>query len=332
MSPRLTLLDVGHGNAAILEDKGKVAVFDAGSRGCLPRFLREQTINRIETLILSHADADHIGGAVSLLSRRQLSIGRIATNADAIKQSLAWDELSLLIDERSRDPRDPLDDRIGISRSNGSEFDIGDVHVEIVGPRSHLARKGVGGRDPQGRRIAANSLSVVVRLHHAGRPLVLLPGDLDEIGLDSLQEIQADLRADVLVYPHHGGRGRAAIDTFATRLLLAVQPRFVFFSIGRGVHSTPRPEIVETIRRSLPQARIACTQLSEHCAATLPTRPATHLAIAHAYGKDEGRCCAGTVHLHFGQTLAFEPSQELHGIFVDALGHGPLCRKPLVSH
>lgn len=330
MTPRLTVLDVGHGNCAVLEHGGHVGVFDAGSRGCLARFLGQRGIRRIDTLILSHADADHIGGAVSLLNERHIAVGKVRTNPDALKESNLWDALSFMLEERSLDPNEPLDDAVGIQRSNTAAYDVGDVHVEIVAPSSYLARKAVGGRDSEGRKISANSLSVVVRLHHNGRPMVLLPGDMDEVSLDDMKRLNADLHAQVLVFPHHGGRGRGNVNMFTERLLLAVQPHLIVFSNGRGIHHTPRPEIIETIRRIVPQARVACTQLSEHCAPELSPRRATHLSVIHARGKEEGRCCAGSLELDFGMALLVNPTAEHHGRFIDAL-QAPLCRRGLAT-
>ena len=104
LNDALVILDVGHGNAAVLLDSGKVVVFDAGPGSILLEFLREQNISHIDTVLLSHADKDHIGGLSALLASGTVSIGKVRANTDSLKGSNAWDDLCLLYTSPS--PRD----------------------------------------------------------------------------------------------------------------------------------------------------------------------------------------------------------------------------------
>ena len=61
--PNLVVVDVGHGNAAVLRDTGGVVVFDTGKGPALVEFLKHNSITEVEALVLSHADDDHIGYA-----------------------------------------------------------------------------------------------------------------------------------------------------------------------------------------------------------------------------------------------------------------------------
>ena len=142
-------------------------------------------------------------------------------------------------------------------------------------PYPHLFQetptKGVGGTDAAGRTISSNSISACIRVSHLGRCVAILPGDIDRVGVEDLLAKQVDLRAPVLVYPHHGGRpSSAAVRASLERLLRAVSPAVVVFSIGRGRHGTPAPETVMALRDIMPDTRIVCTQLSEHCSAAVP--------------------------------------------------------------
>jgi len=74
---RLSVLDVGQGLSAVLETSEHVLVFDTGPRfseqadmgeSVILPYLRYREIRRIDTLIVSHADNDHSGGAASLLA------------------------------------------------------------------------------------------------------------------------------------------------------------------------------------------------------------------------------------------------------------------------
>ncbi len=81
------LLDVGQGLAAVVRTRSHVLVYDTGPRFS-PRFdtgaavvvpyLEAQGIRRIDTLMISHGDRDHVGGMESILSA--LPVGDILTN------------------------------------------------------------------------------------------------------------------------------------------------------------------------------------------------------------------------------------------------------------
>jgi competence protein ComEC len=73
---RLTLLDVGQGLAAVVQTHAHALVFDTGPRfspsfdtgaAVVEPFLRTQGVGKIDRLVISHGDNDHIGGAASLL-------------------------------------------------------------------------------------------------------------------------------------------------------------------------------------------------------------------------------------------------------------------------
>jgi competence protein ComEC len=75
---RLSLLDVGQGLAAVIQTHGHLLVYDTGPRyasgfntgeAVVTPFLRARGLDRIDHLILSHADNDHAGGLSGLLSQ-----------------------------------------------------------------------------------------------------------------------------------------------------------------------------------------------------------------------------------------------------------------------
>ena len=179
-----------------------------------------------------------------------------------------------------------------------------------------------------GRRITTNSVSAVIRLLYNGAPVVLLTGDIDEIGLDDLIRTGKSLEAPILIFPHHGGNsGAADMGAFANILYAKAKPKQVLFSIGRGQYGTPIPAVVEAARNAIADVRISCTQLSEHCSTTVPKSDHTHISAVFAGGRDTRSCCAGsiTIYLEAGQT-AF-PIWDDHQDFITSSAHTALCRK-----
>ena len=291
----LCFLDVGHGNSTVLIAADEsVVVVDVGRQSALSEFLRQQGITHINSIYLSHADADHIGALAGILATQEVSIDRVFLNSDASKDTKIWEDLAYELNQARH--AGSLEPNIGLVAGKTEEL-AGDVRLRVLGPSLYLAARGAGSMHRSGGRIQTNTISAVISITVAGATLALLPGDLDGVGLQDLLENGGDIRASVLVYPHHGARPGGSMDpaSYARTLLGAVNPKLVVFSIGRGHYSTPNPEIVRAVREAAPNARIVCTQLSEHCSKELPDRPATHLSQVFARGRAGKACCGGTV-------------------------------------
>ena len=91
--PSLSILDVGHGNSAVVADTKGVTVIDAGLGPALSSFLEEEQIATINVVLLSHAHADHIGGLLHLISTKMFQIGLVRLNTDAECGTALWGDL-----------------------------------------------------------------------------------------------------------------------------------------------------------------------------------------------------------------------------------------------
>src|SRR5687768_11406880 len=89
----LAILDVGHGNAAVVFGTDGTVVIDAGLGATLADFLEQRTVRELTAVLISHADQDHIGGLIGLLSTGLVQVGRVRLNSDALKGSKIWDDL-----------------------------------------------------------------------------------------------------------------------------------------------------------------------------------------------------------------------------------------------
>ena len=147
----------------------------------------------------------------------------------------------------------------------------------------------------------------------------------------NLTESGHDVTAPILVFPHHGGRsGSGNVSDFARELCNLVHPKTVVFSIGRGEHGTPQPDVVETIRQVIPDIRIACTQLSAHCTTVLPASLPTHLANKYARGREYGKCCAGTIVIDFlPKEVTVTPGTAQHQEYISQFRATALCMRPI---
>lgn len=239
-------LDVGQGTAAIVRTRRHLLVYDAGpafspevdagSRLVVP-LLRWRGEARIDHLMLSHRDIDHVGGAASVL--RALAVTRLTSSLE--------DAHPLLAQARAAGADVARCEAGQRWRWDGVEFEV--LHPS---PADHAAP----GLKP-------NALSCVLRVGNATQS-VLLTGDIEAAQeRELLQREGTRLRAAVLQVPHHGSR------TSSTPAFVdAVQPALAVAQAGyRSRFGHPAPDVVARY-----EARGIALRRSDRCGA-LTLRP-----------------------------------------------------------
>jgi beta-lactamase superfamily II metal-dependent hydrolase len=323
--PKLIILDVAHGNCAILQDVEGTVIIDCAYGDTLIETLRHLNISHVDRIIISHADEDHIKGFIDLLSDESITVGYIHINPDGSKKTRTWTNLRRLIEDSKR-RNNTIRDFIHADMT--SYLDIGQIRIEVLAPSMDLVGQ-AGGLDLTQKTLNSNSVSAVIRLVYKSRGVALLAGDIDDTGLDNLISDNPNIAADVLVFPHHGGNASAAgrgNQEFTKRLCEQVNPMLILFSNGRTKHHNPRKEIIETVLDTLPDVHILCTQLAKHCSSEiLPITP-THLNVLPSKGREANHCCGGTVVIYLNDTeTTYAPSSNNHRQFVKDNVHSPLC-------
>jgi len=317
--PELIVLDVGHGNCAVLRDTEAVTVIDCPPATTLVETLEVLDINVIDHILISHADIDHAGGLPTLLGK--ISVRNVHINPDASKRGARWVEIRTAL---------ALHSKLGtkIHRALGAEVSkeihSGQVEIEILAPSVEEGLSGAGGEDRKRRKLESNSASAVIGLIHDSHRIALLPGDLDEIGLDNLLIDQENIEASILIFPHHGGSAKS-IDNynFARKLCSLVNPKLVIFSLerkrlfGKNHSENPRNDIMEGVISASPEAHIMCTQLSGKCAAQDPVSDFRHLTNLPALGFASDSCCGGTIIIRInGKQTTYVPLLSSHRAFI----------------
>ncbi|WP_193597870.1 ComEC/Rec2 family competence protein [Microbacterium sp. YJN-G] len=314
----VVVLDVGHGSCIFISTPTATALVDTGPNGAILEFLRERGLTYIDVVVISHADHDHIGGLSALLSNG-IGIGRVIWNSDGMKRTDAWLSLAYQLDDLAESGQTIADDEA----AKGMDIsELGPrVAIEVHAPRLRLRRLGVGGRDKSGSHISSNSMSVVVRVTVDGEPLIVIPGDLDSVGLSHLSDTSTlDLQAPYLVLPHHGGLmgTPAATPAAIEHLVRAVDPTVVFISNGRTARwDNPRDDVLMAVRRAKPELPIVCSQLSKSCSAA--AQPRTIAPEAYSAGWRNGSSCAGTIKLTPQSGIGHTFDRSEHSRFIASL-------------
>ncbi|WP_090045997.1 DNA internalization-related competence protein ComEC/Rec2 [Limnohabitans sp. 2KL-27] len=217
----LLAADVGQGNAVLVRTASHSLLYDAG-----PRYSAEsdaghrvlvpllaQMGERINTLVLSHRDSDHTGGAAAVLAMQP--------------QAALWSSLE---DEHALHALRP-----GWTRCEAGQAWVWDgVRFEVLHPVASLG--------PLARAPKPNEVSCVLRISTA-QTSALLAGDIE------IAQEQALIRSqlapvDVLLVPHHGSKTSSSLP-----FLQALQPRLALVQAGyRNRFGHPAPEVVARYR------------------------------------------------------------------------------------
>lgn len=325
MGRDISIIDVGHGNSAVLHDNGETIIIDCGSSGAgLLQFLQDREIKEIKRVYLSHADQDHIGGLLSLLASDDIIVYEVYLNSDGLKHTKIWNDLIVILHDKSRLKEIKFEvnihDELGL-------INAGDIFLQAIGPSKYLIAKGAGGLDRRGKKITTNSISSSFLVTYNNEPLVFLSGDIDQVSLEEIKFNKKVLKAKVLVFPHHGGKiEEGDVEIFTKELIALTQPSTVIFSTGRLKFSNPRMEIINAVKSCGLVIRIACTQLSKQCCSDLPTDIPKHLHPYYAKGKHKKECCNGTFVINLDDAILEFPNTNDHSEFIKASANTAMCK------
>ena len=231
--------DVGQGNAVLVRTRGHLLVYDAGpqytrdsdaGQRVLVPLLRALGETRIDTLMLSHRDTDHVGGAAALLG---------ALPVAQLRSSL--EDGHALVAGRAGE---------SLRCEAGQLWEWDGVAFEVLAPRAAQ----------YGRERKPNALSCVLRVQGRHSSL-LLAGDIEaEQELALVAAYGKALASDWLLVPHHGSR------TSSTAALLdAVRPRLAIVQAGyRNRFGHPADDVLARYRE-----RGIALRISPDCGAWL---------------------------------------------------------------
>jgi competence protein ComEC len=171
---RMTLLDVGQGLSVVVQTASHWLVYDTGAKfsaesdmgqSALLPFLRLQGAGKIDKLIISHGDNDHIGGAASLM--RGIPAAQVLTSVPQL-----------------------LGEYSPVRCAAGQSWLWDKVRFSLLSPQHAFASE--------------NDNSCVLKIQ-SEQGAVLLTGDIEALAESWLIETYGNnLKADVLIAPHHG--------------------------------------------------------------------------------------------------------------------------------
>ncbi len=242
----VTAIDVGQGDAFLLESPHTRVLVDAGGDDTAARWLRRNGRRHLDLLIVTHPHLDHVGGVADVLRR---------VRVDAIWYRPQPNSLvevdDMLAEAAARDipVRSPSAHDVAV---------VGDVALEVLHPPH--------GRPYRHERSELNDASTVVRVTGPEGRRVLFTGDVERAGQrDLLAAVPDRLRAEMITVPHHGG------DTSEFEFLAATAASEAL--IGTGLdnrHGHPHPRVLAMLDEL--DMRVHRTDLDGTVGVTVPPR------------------------------------------------------------
>lgn len=222
---RITFLDVGQGDSTLIEfpngrtmlidGGGRYGSFDVGRLAVAP-YLWDHWVRRVDYVVLSHGQADHIGGLPFIL--QGFGIGEVWMNgADGGTPFL--EDVVRIGQEK--------DISMKIVNLKMKPLNVGDAKIGVLHP------------GPKLDHLRPNDRSVVVFIEY-GRHRFLLTGDIEETAENEVLGQWDNLQSLALKVPHHGSRS-----SLLPQFLLAVCPNNAIISTGsNNPYGHPSPEAV----------------------------------------------------------------------------------------
>ena len=223
----LVACDVAQGDALVIKSEGRIAVVDVGSDDeLINRCLAELGISRIDLLVLTHFDFDHVGGIRGAISTRSVSTAIVSGYPD--ERPATKEAIDLLLQQKARLI-------IAEPRISGT---LGEFAWRVIAP----SREATEAKD-------SNDASVVMIFSGPDYDLLLL-GDLGEAGQQRISSSATGILAScdrplILKVSHHGSNDQSSA------LHEKLRPELAVISVGEGNgYGHPGKDLLNLLARS----------------------------------------------------------------------------------
>ncbi|PEQ96690.1 DNA internalization-related competence protein ComEC/Rec2 [Bacillus sp. AFS006103] len=237
----VTMIDVGQGDSILIEfpqGKGTYLIDTGGTmnyaeekwrertkpfevgRDVVVPFLKGKGITKIDKLILTHGDMDHIGGTFSIL--KELEVKQIL-----MPSVIAPSDTELGITREAQKKKIAV-----IKVSEGDRWVSGDNEFYILSPEKNFS----GERN-------SGSITFLAKL---GGVRWFFGGDLDQEGEEKIIKKYPHLKIDVLKVGHHGSKTSSA-EAFINQ----INPKAALISVGeKNRYGHPHSEVLERLKKT----------------------------------------------------------------------------------
>ncbi len=217
-------VDVGQGDCTFIETpQGKTILIDGGENSILS-YILDRGYTKIDYIIISHFDSDHVGGILEILQKLKVGQAVIGKQGENSENFIKFIEIAkkkkinVKVVKRG--------DRIMIDKQ---------VYIDVLWPKEELIEDNV-----------LNNNAIVTKLNYMG-VTVLFTGDIEEIAEDSMISEYKDtnfLKCNILKVAHHGSKTSSTGE-----FLQMAKPQIALIGVGENnKYGHPSQEILERIQ------------------------------------------------------------------------------------
>ncbi|MDE7321680.1 MAG: MBL fold metallo-hydrolase [Lachnospiraceae bacterium] len=213
-------IDVGQGDSTLIMCDGHAMLIDAGdyTKGtAIQNYLQKQKIKKLDYLIFTHPDADHIGGAPVIITK--FDIDKVFLS-NFEKDNKTYQKMIQALDNKRLQYYTP---------KVGTQYSLGAAKITILAPNDSYDNP--------------NDASIALTVEN-GKNRFLFTGDAEETAEKDILENGIDISADVYKAGHHGSRTSTSQKFFE-----AVNPTCAVISCGEdNSYGHPHAETLNTFR------------------------------------------------------------------------------------
>lgn len=213
-------INVGQGDSTLIKCGEYSMLIDAGddTKGTLiQNYLKKQNIKSLDYLVLTHPDADHIGGAPVIITK--FDINKVFVS-NFEKDNRTYQKLIQALDYKRLKYETP---------KVGAQYSLGTATITILAPNKNYDNP--------------NDASIALLIQN-GNNKFLFSGDAGEAAEQDIIDKSSDISADVYKVGHHGSKYSTSSDFFK-----AVSPTYAVISCGEGnSYGHPHAETLNTLR------------------------------------------------------------------------------------
>lgn len=213
-------IDVGQGDAALITCGEEAMLIDAGDNSMgttVQKYLMQQGIDKLEYVIATHPDADHIGGLDVIIYKFDCEM---ILMPDAEKDTESYQDVLAVMENQYYQKTVP---------KVGDTYTLGSANFQIISPALTYAE--------------ANNNSIVIRLVH-GDNSFLFTGDAEVQAQQEMTYGGYELQSDVIKIPHHGGSS-----SYQKWFYQEVKPAFAVIFCGKdNGYGHPSKEVLEALK------------------------------------------------------------------------------------
>ena len=200
------ILSIGKADCILIKADGHAMLIDAGYKrngDLIVQYLKDHGVTKLDYLILTHGDKDHVGGMAQVI--RTFDVEKMLISPKKEKSDL-YEEMAIAIKDRGVSYMSP---------AVGTEFEFGSGKFQTLGPGPKALKEG-----------SDNDASIAIRFRYGNRSFLLM-GDALSTTEKELVDSSYVIRSDVLKTGHHGKN-----DATNKKFLKAVQPKYGVICCG----------------------------------------------------------------------------------------------------